>query len=77
MTDDPFTVHGSDAKDQYEPIEAGVHQAVLAAIVHNPNQPGYQGVGSVNQCVFIWVTPLATDADGGAEAGPPDDHDTE
>ena len=44
MTDDPFTVHGTDSNDQrYEPLGAGVHQAVLAAIVHNPNQPGISG----------------------------------
>ena len=64
MTTDPFTVQGSDAKDQYEPIEAGVHQAALACIVHNPNQPGYQNAGTVNQCVFIWITPFVTDAAG-------------
>ena len=64
MTDDPFTVKGTDAKDSYEPIEAGVHQAALACIVHNPNQPGYQGGATVNQCLFIWVTPFVTDADG-------------
>ena len=63
-TDDPFTVQGSDAKDTYEPIEGGVHQAVLACIVYNPNQPGYQNVGTVNQCMFVWVTPTEKDAEG-------------
>lgn len=64
MTDDPFTVHGTDATDQFAPLEAGVHQAALACIVHNPNVPGYQGVGTVNQCVFVWVTPRVKDAAG-------------
>lgn len=64
MTDDPFTVRGTDAKDEFEPIDAGVHQAALACIVHNPNMPGYQGAGTVNQCLLIWVTPLVTDAAG-------------
>ena len=64
MTDDPFTVRGTDAKDQYEPLEAGVHQAALAAIVHNPNQPRYQGGAPVNKCMFIWVTPAVLDSDG-------------
>ena len=65
MTDDPFVVHGSDAKDQFTPLEAGVHQAALACIVYNPNQPGYQGAGAVNQCIFVWVTPRVKD-EGGA-----------
>ena len=64
MTNDPFTVKGTDAKDQFEPIEAGVHQAVLACIIHNPNQPAYQNVGTMNQCLFVWVTPLMTDTGG-------------
>ena len=64
MTTDPFTVKGTDAKDQYEPIEAGVHQAALACIAYNPNQPGYQGGAAVNQCLFVWVTPFVTDAEG-------------
>ena len=65
MTDDPFTVHGSDAKDQFTPLEAGVYQAALACIVYNPNMPGYQGSEAVNQCIFVWVTPRVKD-EGGA-----------
>ena len=65
MTNDPFVVHGSDAKDQFTPLEAGVHQAALACIVYNPNQPGYQGSEAVNQCIFVWVTPRVKD-EGGA-----------
>ena len=64
MTDDPFTVQGTDGNVQYEPIEAGVHQAALACIVHNPNVPGYQGVGTVNECIFVWVTPTTIDSQG-------------
>ena len=34
---DPFTVSGSlDADDQFEPVEAGVHQGVLAALIFRP-----------------------------------------
>ena len=65
---DPFTVSGSlDADEQFEPVEAGVHQGVLAAVIFDPDMPGFQGGQSQNRMTFVWVTPDTLDEAGVAK----------
>ena len=48
---------------QFEPIEAGAHDVQLAAIIHMPDQPAFDG-GTRDRACFVFVTPAELDDNG-------------
>ena len=61
---DPFTVSGSSESQDFQPLEGGVHRGQLAALVHQPDTPGYQGGDPTDQIIAVFVTPDVLDSQG-------------
>lgn len=64
MGRDRFFVPAQGAGTDFTPVKAGVHTAVLAAIIYLEDQPGYMGGPPRDQLLTVWLTPDLHDNNG-------------